>query len=356
MMSGPRPRLRRESVGETDAGTAVERYVLDNGHLRVSLLTWGATVQSLAAPDRSRDLADVVLGFDDLDGYLQEHPYLGAVIGRYANRIARGRFSLDGVTYEVPVNDRGNALHGGPDGFHRQVWAATPVETGDEVAVAFRHVSPNGAMGFPGALRTEVTYTLHGSQVRIDYRASTDAPTVLNLTQHTYFNLAGSGSGSIEAHELQMPASRYLPVDLESIPLGQLAPVEATPFDFRQIKPVGSDIDVADEQLERGLGYDHSWVLDRPTSALTSAAQLVDRSSGRVLDVLTTEPAVQFYSGNQLDGTLRGKGGRLYGPREGLCLETQHLPDSPNQPHFPNVVLRPGEDFHSTTVWRFSTT
>lgn len=350
-----RLRLRREPAGQTDAGTAVDRYLLDNGHLRVSLLTWGATVQSLAAPDRSSDLADVVLGFDDLDGYLQEHPYLGAVIGRYANRIAQGRFSLDGVDYEVPVNDRGNALHGGPDGFHRQVWAATASESDDEVAVAFSHLSPDGSMGFPGTLRTEVTYTLKGPELRIDYRASTDAPTVVNLTQHTYFNLAGPGSGSIEDHTLQMPASRYVPVDPESIPLGHLAPVEATPFDFRQPNRVGSGIESADEQLERGLGYDHSWLLDRSGIALTPAARLVDQSSGRVLDVLTTEPALQFYSGNQLDGTLRGKGGQQYGPREGLCLETQHLPDSPNQPHFPNVVLRPAEGFHSTTLWRFST-
>jgi aldose 1-epimerase len=347
--------VRSEPFGVTESGESVERYVLGNGHLEVSLLTWGATVQSLLVPDRNGDHADVVLGFDGLTGYLGEHPYFGAVIGRYANRIARGRFFLDGVAYQVPPNDRGNALHGGPEGFHRKVWSARPTGSDDAPAVELIHVSPYGDMGFPGTLESTVTYTLDGDQIRIDYRATTDRPTVVNLTQHSYFNLAGPNGGSIESHELEIRASHYLSVDAESIPTGQPAPVDGTPFDFRRSKLVGRDIGRADEQLAHGLGYDHSWVLDRSSGSLSLAARVIEPGSGRGLEVLTTEPAVQFYSGNQLDGTLRGKGNRPYQQREGMCLETQHLPDSPNRPDFPSVVLRPGETHESTTVWRFST-
>ncbi len=348
-------RLRSDAFGATESGESVERYVLDNGHIEVCLLTWGATVQSLLVPDRSSERSDVVLGFDDLTGYLGEHPYFGAVIGRYANRIARGRFSLGGEEFQIPPNDRGNALHGGPEGFHRQVWSARPSGSDDVLAVEFSHLSPHGSMGFPGTLTSTVTYTLDGADVRIDYRATTDRVTVVNLTQHSYFNLAGPLGGSVESHQLEIFASRYLPVDSDSIPTGPPASVDGTPFDFRRPKGVGHDIGSADQQLKHGLGYDHSWVLDRSPGPPSLAARAVDPGSGRVLEVLTDQPAVQFYSGNQLDGTLRGKGNRAYQHRTGLCLETQHLPDSPNRPDFPSVVLRPGETFESTTIWRFST-
>ena len=347
--------LRCDPFGVTESGETVERYLLDNGQLEVCLLTWGATVQSLRVPDSSSDRSDVVLGFDDLAGYVGDHPYFGAVIGRYANRIARGRFCLDGEEFQIPLNDRGNALHGGPEGFHRQVWTAWPRRSDEALAVEFSHLSPHGSMGFPGTLTSTVTYTLDGTEVRIDYRATTDRVTVVNLTQHSYFNLAGPLGRSVESHQLEIFASRYLPVDSESIPIGPPAPVDGTPFDFRRPKLVGHDIGSADQQLQNGLGYDHSWVVDRAPGPPSLAARAVEPTSGRVLEVLTDQPAIQFYSGNQLDGTLRGKGGRAYEHRAGLCLETQHLPDSPNRPDFPSVVLRPGEVFSSTTIWRFST-
>jgi aldose 1-epimerase len=381
--------LRSEPFGATDDGTAVERFVLGNSHIELSVLTWGATVQSLLVADRDGDRGDVVLGFDALTGYLGAHPYFGAVVGRFANRIAEGRFALDGQQFQIPVNDRGNALHGGPEGFNRQVWTARDVSAGGLPAVELTHVSPAGAMGFPGTLACTVTYTVDANDVRIDYRATTDAPTVVNLTQHSYFNLAGSAAGSIESHRLEIPADLFVAMDARSIPLPGTASVEASPFDFRNEKPIGRDIGTDDQQLAYGLGYDHSWILgdespgdhvlsQRSVSqqslnqqslneqsldqgspdeagSLTRAALLAEAVSGRVLEVLTTEPAVQFYSGNQLDSTLTGKGGHVYAARDGLCLETQHLPDSPNRPDFPSVVLKPGETYRSTTVWRFST-
>ena len=346
--------LRTETFGVTGSGESVERYVLANGQLEMSLLTWGATVQSLLVPDQKLDLADVVLGFDDLAGYTSDHPYLGSVVGRYANRIAAGRFTIDGVDFQVPPNDRGNALHGGADGFHRQLWRARPLEDSDVLGVEFSHRSPDGTMGFPGTLDSTVRYTLDGGDVRIDYRATTDRPTEVNLTQHSYFNLSGRLGESIEAHQLQIPASRFLPVRSDSIPAGEPVTVEGTPFDFRRPKLVGNDIGAPDEQLLNGQGYDHSWLLDGWSGSPSPAARLLEPGSGRVLEVLTSEPAVQFYSGNQLDGTVRGKGDRAYRRRSGLCLETQHLPDSPNRPEFPSTVLRPGEEFTSTTIWRFS--
>jgi aldose 1-epimerase len=344
-----------EPFGVTGDGTPVERYTLESEHLVLRVLTWGASVQTVVAPDRHGDRSDVVLGFDDLSGYLGDHPYFGAVVGRYANRIADGRFRLDGTGVQVPPNDRGHALHGGPQGFDRRVWSARPAEGESRPAVTLSRLSPDGEMGFPGTLDTRVTYTLAGNDVRIDYRATTDRATVVNLTQHTYFNLGGESEGSVESHLLKIPAGHFLPIDAGCIPLDGLAPVQGTPFDFRRPKQVWRDIAEDDPQLAHGLGYDHSWVLDGPYAPLALAARVTDPGSGRMLEVLTSEPAVQFYSGNQLDGSVCGKGGRRYGRRQGLCLETQHLPDSPNRPEFPRVVLRPGETYESTTVWRFST-
>jgi aldose 1-epimerase len=344
--------LRREPFGELEDGRTVDRFVVSEGPLEVGLLTWGATVHSVVVPDRNGRLADTVLGFDDLAGYLGPHPYFGATIGRYANRIAAGLFQLAGAAYQVPVNDGPNALHGGSRGFDRALWSARPVDSGVEMTL----VSGDGDMGFPGRLEVSVTYTVRGSQLRIDYAARTDRPTVVNLTNHAYFNLAGAGAGSVGSHELRIAASRFLPVDATAIPTGEFAPVEATPMDFRLDKPIGRDLRDGTQQIMFGLGYDHTWVLDREAGDPPSmAARVRESSSGRVLEVWTDQPGVQFYSGNRLDGADAGKGGRTYRQGDAFCLETQHFPDSPNRPMFPPTVLNPDELFASTTIWRFST-
>jgi aldose 1-epimerase len=346
--------IEEEPFGTTDEGSKVVRFRLQNGDLSLAVITWGAVVQALGVPDRDGHVADVVLGYDTFDGYAQDTANLGAVVGRFANRIAGGRFTLDGVDYQIPCNDQGNALHGGPEGFNRQVWSARPVESLDEVAVELTHVSPDGHMGFPGNLSVTVRYTLGPSSVTIDYTAHTDKPTVLNLTQHTYFNLQGPGSGTIESHVLSIPASRYLPVDETGIPLGPPSPVHGTPFDFRAPKPVGRDLRAGTAQLAASHGFDHSLLLDgRHGGRLARAGRVAEPVTGRVLEVLTDQPAVQLYSGNMLDGSLVGKGQRTYRQSDGLCLETQHLPDSPNRDTYPSVVLRPGEEWRSSSVWRF---
>jgi aldose 1-epimerase len=346
--------IDQESFGATHDGTRVDRFVLRNGAIDVAVITWGAVVQSIGVPDRNGHVADVVLGYDTLAGYERDTAYFGAVVGRFANRIAGGCFILDGVEYQVPCNDRGNALHGGPQGFHRQVWSATPSQSKDQVAVELTHCSPDGAMGFPGNISVTVRYTLEGSSVRIDYAASSDKPTVLNLTQHTYFNLLGPDGGTVESHVLSLPASRYLPVDETAIPLGPPAPVQGTPFDFRVPKPVGRDLRAGTVQLATSRGFDHSFLLDGwQPGRMVPTARVEEPLTGRVLELVTDQPAVQFYSGNMLDGSLVGKGQRAYRQSDGLCLETQHLPDSPNRDAYPSVVLRPGETWRSTTIWKF---
>jgi len=349
------PTVRTEPFGRSSDGRPVERYVVTSGDLELGLLSWGGIVQSLRVGGDGGDTADVVLGFGSLAEYEADDQFLGATIGRFGNRIAHGRFTLDGNTYHVPVSDRGHALHGGPEGFHAQVWGGRPFEDADGAGVELTHVSPDGAMGFPGTLETTVTYAVRGREVRIGFAAVTDRPTVLNLTQHSYFNLAGAGAGSVEGHRLRLAADRYLPVDATGIPLGATAEVADTPFDFRAAKPVGQDLRQGTTQIREARGYDHSWLLDSP-GLDTVAARLEDPASGRVLEVLTDELAIQFYSGNFLDGSRVGKGGGCYRQGDGLCLETQHLPDSPNRPEFPSVVLRPGETFRSSTVWRFPAT
>ena len=350
-----RTRARTDQVGKLADGTPVHRWTLagDRG-LTVAVLTYGGIVQTLEVPGRDGVPANVVLGLPTLDDYLAGNgPYLGALIGRYGNRIAGGAFTLDGRAYRLPVNNPPNSLHGGTEGFDKRVWTATG--TGDGVELAY--TSADGEMGYPGTLSVTVRYTLTADNgLRIDYAATTDAPTVVNLTNHSYFNLAGEAAGSIEGHRLQLSASRYTPTDATSIPTGELAPVAGTPFDFTSPHAVGERIDDDHEQLRFGLGYDHNYVLDRPPGGegdLVLAARVSDPGSGRVLEVETTEPGVQLYSGNQLDGSLTGTGGVAYGPRAGLCLETQHFPDSPNQPRFPSTVLRPGELYRSATVYRF---
>jgi aldose 1-epimerase len=357
-----------ESWGTTPDGTDVERWTLSNGDLTVRVITYGGIIQSLEAPDANGDVDNVVLGFSDLDGYVENNnpgPYFGALIGRYGNRIAGGTFELDGETYQLPLNNGPNTLHGGPKGFDTKVWDATDVSDGDTAALELELVSPDGDMGFPGELTTTVTYSLDAdSRLSVHYEATTDAPTVVNLTNHTYWNLEGEGSGSIYDHELQLDASHYTPVDKTLIPTGELAPVEGTPFDFREPTAIGERIREDDQQLLYGQGYDHNWALDREDNGaregsdsedpLEEAAVLRDPDSGRTLTIETTEPGIQFYSGNFLVGTLVGTGGHIYRQGDGLALETQHFPDSPNQPDFPSTRLDPGETYDSTTVFDLS--
>ncbi|MTE18919.1 galactose-1-epimerase [Streptomyces sp. TRM43335] len=347
---------RRKRFGELADGTAVDVWTLANGGTRLKVLSYGGVVQSLEVPDRNGRHANVSLGFADLDSYVASSPYFGALIGRYGNRIANGRFTLDGRTYELPRNDNGHCLHGGEGGFHARVWRVEPFTRRGEVGLVLTRTSPDGEMGFPGTLEVRVEYTLdrHGD-FRIDYEATTDRPTVVNLTNHTYFNLAGEGSGSVLDHHLEVAASRYTPVGETLIPTGELARAAGTPFDFRRAKPIGTDIREAHEQILFAQGYDHNLVLDKGITAEPEhVVTVTEPTSGRVMRIATTEPGVQFYSGNFLDGTLEGTSGRVYRQGDGFCLETQHFPDSPNRPSFPTTVLRPGRTYRSTTVHSFS--
>ncbi|CUR59280.1 putative Aldose 1-epimerase [metagenome] len=334
-LSAP-PVVRREPFGESPRGP-VERFVLHSERVELSLLSWAATTQSLRVRTETGGSDELMLGFPDLSSYLADQSFVGAVIGRYANRIAGGRFRLDGVEHRVPTGGAEHALHGGPDGFHRQVWSPRPFASAQGVGVEFSHVSPDGQMGFPGTLASRVTYTLAGSTVRIDFAATTDRPTVVNFTQHAYFNLAGQGT--VEAHRLRVAASRYLPTDAGSIPLGRTDDVDGTPFDFRRARALGARLDHDDEQLRLAGGYDHSLLLDGP-GLRRIAADLQDPASGRRLTVRTDAPAVHLYTGNHLPTR-----------RSGVCLETQGLPNAPNQPGFPSTVLVPGQEFRSTTTW-----
>ncbi|WP_432139273.1 MULTISPECIES: aldose epimerase family protein [unclassified Streptomyces] len=337
-------------------GTKVYSWSLANGGTRMRVLSYGGIVQSLEIPDRRGCHANVSLGFDTIEDYVASSPYFGALIGRYGNRIGKGRFTLDGTAYQLSVNDGDNSLHGGAKGFDKRVWDVEPFTKGSDVGLHLHYTSVDGEMGYPGTLRTKVTYTLtrHGDW-RIDYEATTDKATVVNLTNHVYWNLAGEGSGTVEDHQLKIAGSRYTPVDSGLIPTGELAPVAGTPFDFRRAKRIGEDLREAHQQLLYGKGIDHNWVLDKGLSPRPEwVATLRDPSSGRTLRIATTEPGLQFYSGNFLDGTLVGSGGRIYRQGDALCLETQHFPDSPNQPHFPTTVLRPGQTYRSTTVHSFS--
>jgi aldose 1-epimerase len=324
--------------------------------LEVDVASYGGIVTRLLVPDREGGLADVVLGYDSLPAYEAGTSYFGAIVGRYANRIAGGRFTLDGEEVRLATNDGPNHLHGGLRGFDRVVWDAEPFESDSAVGVRLTHVSPDGDQGYPGTLRATVTYALTGEALRIEYEATTDAPTVLNLTHHGYWNLAGHASGEILDHELRIAATRFTPVDSTLIPTGELRRVAGTPFDFREPTRVGTRIGDDDEQLLRGRGYDHNFVLDGWTGdgTLRRAATLRDPGSGRTMEVWTTEPGLQLYSGNFLDGSDVGKDGAVYRHRDALCLETQHFPDSPNHPAFPSTALRPGETFRSTTVYRFT--
>ena len=334
----------------------VKLFTLTNASgAQVSITEYGGIVVSIKVPDRDGNLGDVALGYDNLDAYVQDTPYFGAITGRYANRIAAGRFEIDGTTYELPVNNGPNSLHGGIKGFDKVVWKGEPTAPGD--GVTFRYVSADGEEGYPGKLDATVTYTwTDANELKIEYLASTDKPTVINLTNHSYFNLKDGGASTILEHELMINADRYTPVaDAGAIPTGELASLDGTPLDFREATVIGERIEEENEQLGFGSGYDHNYVLNASGEELTVAATVYDPSSGRVMEVLTEEPGVQFYSGNFLDGHHVGKGGVGYERRSGLCLETQHFPDSPNQPNFPSTVLRPGETYATSTIYRFST-
>lgn len=340
--------------GTLPTGEEVQLFALKNARgVEITITNYGGIVVSLKVPDRGGKVADVVLGFDSLDGYLTRSRYFGAIVGRYANRIGNGRFALDGVEYTLAKNNGNNHLHGGIKGFDKALWKAAA----EGNRVTLRHVSRDGEEGYPGTLSATVIYTLtDANELRIDYDATTDKATVVNLTNHSYFNLAGEGQGDILGHVVTLEADRFTPVDEGLIPTGELRNVDGTPFDFRKPAAIGARINDADEQLKRGRGYDHNFVLNGAIGTLRPAARVVEPKSGRVLEVLTTQPGVQFYTGNFLDGSIRGKGGRPYNQRYGFCLETQHFPDSPNKPSFPTVVLRPGDRYRTTTVFRFSTT
>lgn len=347
--------VTRAPFGVLATGDSVHVFTLTNANgVELRALDYGGIIQSLRTPDRTGKLGDIVLGFDSLDQYVKRSPYFGAIVGRYANRIAKGTFSLDGTTYHLAINNGPNALHGGLVGFDKVVWNAEPFSTDSSVGVVWTHTSPDGDQGYPGALAARVTYTLtNDNRLVIDYHATTDKPTIINLTNHSYFNLAGAGSGDVLQQLMQINADSVTPVDSTLIPTGKLEAVAGTPLDFRTPTPIGAHVGDANLQLKYAGGYDFNYVLNRTdTTSLVHAARAEDPASGRTVDVFTTQPGLQFYTGNFLDGSFAGIGG-TYIHRGAFTLETQHYPDSPNQPNFPSVVLRPGQTFNAQTVFAF---
>jgi aldose 1-epimerase len=345
--------IEKKPFGRTDAGEAYLFTLSREGAPTVTVTNQGGFIVSILAKDRAGKTADVALGYQGFDGYVKGKDFLGCLVGRYANRIANGEFTLDGKKYTLAKNNGPNALHGGPTGFHTRLWTPRVVTGPDGEALELTYVSKDGEEGYPGTLTAKVVYSLRADGgLVIDYTATTDAPTIVNLTNHAYFNLAGEGEGTILSHELQIEADTFTPVDATLIPTGEMRKVQGTPFDFRTPTAIGARIESVDEQLERGGGYDHNFVLRGKMGALRLAARVVEPKSGRALEVYTTEPGIQFYSGNFLDGSIVGKSGRPYVKRGGLCLEAQHYPDSPNRPEWPSVVLRPGQTYRQTTVYR----
>lgn len=350
-----KPKVTRTSFGKTPEGTEVSLYTLKNSHgIEVSIINYGGIVVSLKTPDKTGQFADIVLGFDSLDGYLKGHPYFGAIIGRYGNRIGGAKFALGGKEYKLAANNGPNSLHGGIKGFDKKVWEAVVDDTSNSLTLTC--TSADMEEGYPGKLDVEVKYTLtEADELRIDFKAGTDKETVVNLTNHSYFNLAGQGNGDILNHVIQIMSEKTTPVDATLIPTGEMKDVSGTPFDFTAPRAIGERInDAQDEQIKFGGGYDHNYAVDGQIGTLRPAARVTEPASGRVMEVLTTEPGIQFYTGNFLDGTLTGKGGKVYQKRYGFCLETQHYPDSPNKPQFPTTALKPGEIYNSTTIYKFS--
>jgi len=348
--------IKKQPFGKTPEGSAVDLYTLTNRKgVEAAITNYGGIVVQLRVPDRKGNLADVVLGYDDLDGYIHDKAYLGALIGRYGNRIAQGKFTLDGKVYTLPRNNGENTLHGGLKGFNQAIWHATELESKDGPSLQLEYLSKDGEEGFPGNLSVKVIYTLTDeNELKIEYSATTDKETVVNLTNHAYFNLAGAGNGDILQHQVMLPADKFLPANESQIPTGEIRSVQGTPMDFRTPTTVGARIDQDDQQLKYGLGYDNTWVLENGGSKTpTLAGTVYEPGTGRTIEVWTTEPGIQFYTGNHLDGT-KGKGGKPYLRRYALCLETQHFPDSPNHPNFPSTVLKPGQLYHTVTIYKFS--
>jgi aldose 1-epimerase len=348
--------IKREPFGTLSDGSEVALYTLVNDKgIKATITNYGGIVVSLSTPDRDGKMEDVVLGFDTLEEYVDHNPFFGCLVGRYGNRIAKAMFTLEGVEYVLAQNDGNNHLHGGQVGFDKKVWAPRALETADGPALELAYTSPDGEEGYPGSLAVQVVYTLtDNNALKIQYGAVTDKATVVNLTNHSYFNLSAGAADDILDHEMMLVADLFTPVDETLIPTGELCSVEGTPLDFRASTPIGARIERDDEQIALGGGYDHNWVVNGQPGDLRLAAQVREPTSGRVMSVYTTEPAVQFYAGNMMPPAMPGKGGRTYVRRGGLCLETQHYPDSPNQPHFPSTVLRPRETYRTTTIYRFS--
>jgi aldose 1-epimerase len=348
--------VTRESFGKTSDGQQVDLYTLRNTRgAEAKITNYGAIVTSLKVADRNGKFDDVVLGFNDFDSYLKNDPYFGAIVGRYGNRIAKGRFTLSGVEYKLATNNGENHLHGGIKGFDKVVWTGRELKSAAGPAVVMTYLSKDGEEGYPGNLNVRVVYTLtNNNELKIDYTATTDKDTVTNITHHSYFNLAGDGNGDILNHLVTINANRFVPTDAGSIPTGELKSVAGTPFDFLKPMAIGARINQDDEQLKFGNGYDHTWVINGRPGVMRLAATAYEATSGRVMQVWTTEPGVQFYTGNFLNGTLTGKSGKVYQRRFGFCFETQHYPDSPNHPAFPTTTLKKGQTYKSTTIYRFS--
>lgn len=348
--------IEKTVFGELPDGTPVDRYSLSNSNgVKAEIITYGGRIISLQTPDKNGKIENITLGFDNIEDYLKANPFFGALVGRYGNRIAKGKFSLDGVEYKLATNNGENHLHGGNIGFDKKIWQTQTKEGANESSLLMSYKSQDGEEGYPGNLEVSIVYTLNNeNELKVDYTATTDKATVVNLTQHAYFNLSGDFAKDVLGHEVLLNADAFLPVDGGLIPTGELRNVIDTPFDFRSFKKIGQDIDNKNEQLQLGRGYDHNWVLNGEIGALKAAAEAYESESGRLLKVLTTEPGVQFYTGNFLDGTLQSADGVGYGQRSGFCFETQHYPDSPNQPNFPSVRLNPGETYSTQTVFKFS--
>lgn len=350
--------IEKKSFGKLDDGTEVTLITLKNQNgMKADIISYGATVVSLTAPDRNNKFEDIVLGYDNIEGYVNDNSYFGSIVGRYGNRIAKGQFTLDGKKYQLTINNNENHLHGGKVGFNKKNWEIVKTEENDNgVSVTFKYLSKDGEEGYPGNLVLYVTYTLtKNNELKIDYKATTDKNTILNPTHHSYFNLTGNPNNTILNHELMINASEITPVNSALIPTGKLMKVENTPFDFRKSKKIGKDINSNNEQIKLGLGYDHNFVIDRKNNDIIKIAEVYEPTTGRLMEVFSDQPGVQFYTGNFLNGSATGKNGIKYNYRTGFCLEAQHFPDSPNQPNFPNVILKPGEEYKQTTIYKFST-